>query len=95
MKKQTIIIPFRITKVKYYIVKLDTSGTNDVTSFPLPSDPSKYTEEELRNNKDGIWQCGESVNPGVFGNDFVCGSQCDGGVGRRRKRDIEGNISIF
>lgn len=73
--------------MKYFIVKLDTSGTNDVRSFPLLSDPSKYTDEELRNNKDGIWQCGESVNPDVFDKEFTCGSTC---VGERKRRAIEG-----
>ena len=80
--------------MKYFIVRMNTRGTNLVTNSPLLSDPSQYTEEELRNNKDGIWQCGESTNPEVFGNDFVCGTQCDGSPVRRKRRAIEGKIFI-
>ena len=80
--------------MKFFIVKMDTAGSNDIRSFPLRSNPSLYTDEELRNNEDGIWQCGESGNPDIIGNDFTCGTPCDGS--KRKRRAIEGlEILIF
>ena len=69
--------------MKYFIRLVAQFATQTPTT-----DPSNYTDDELKNGKDGIWQCGESSNPEVFGTSFVCGGEC--GSSSRRRRDLSG-----
>ena len=73
-------------KVKYFIKKLESYDATEVPS----RQPSSYTDQQLKNNVDGIWQCGESTNPDTFGQPFTCGTTC---AGARKRRAIEGETS--
>jgi len=76
----------RFLKMKYFVRSLVNFGTTHVPS----RDPSSYSDEELRNGVDGIWQCGESDNPDVFGKKYRCGGACHSDEARRR-RALGGN----
>uniref|UniRef100_A0A7M5X729 Cadherin domain-containing protein n=2 Tax=Clytia hemisphaerica TaxID=252671 RepID=A0A7M5X729_9CNID len=71
--------------VKYFIKKLSRYDATEVPS----TNPSTYTDQQLKNNIDGIWQCGESSNPNSFEQTFTCGTSCAGARKRRAIEDVQ------
>jgi len=67
--------------MKYFIRALADFGTTHAPS----REPSSYSDAELTNGVDGIWQCGESENPDVFGKKYRCGGACHSDEARRRR----------
>ena len=72
--------------MKYFVRSLVQFGTSEVPS----RDPSSYSDIELKDGVDGIWQCGESENPNVFEKKYRCGGACHSEQTRRR-RALGGN----